>query len=153
MNMNVTTTRSFLAVTIVFGAVLTGMAFLSACNPPASDQQLKEQAAQATEQAKQGSKEALAQARVAASNAEQAVNDVAAGVKQGLDTKTAPSNGSPVDLNSASEADLAALPGISAVKAKQIIRHRPYASTHDLVSNGLLTQSQFDEIAPQIAAH
>jgi DNA uptake protein ComE-like DNA-binding protein len=129
-------------------AAILGMTVLTACNPPANDERLKEQAAQATEQAKQGSKEALADARIAAKNAEQAVNDVAAGVKQGMDNKSAPS--SRVDLNSASGADLTALPGISAHKAKQIIDHRPYASSHDLVKEGLLTEAQFEEIAPKV---
>src|ERR1700729_4663801 len=96
-------------------ATLTGFGLLAACSPPASDQHLQEQAAQATEQAKQGSKQALADARVVAKNAEQAVNDVAAGVKQGLDTKGTPSDR--LDLNSASGADLTALPGISVRKA------------------------------------
>src|SRR5271170_2336032 len=105
--MNGKTHRSLLVI-----ATLTGFGFLAACNPPASDQHLQEQAAQATEQAKQGSKVALADARVAAKNAEQAVNDVAAGVKQGLDTKGAPAGTGRLDLNSASEADLASLPGI-----------------------------------------
>jgi DNA uptake protein ComE-like DNA-binding protein len=128
---------------------IAGLGFLTACNPPASDQHLQEQAAQATEQAKQGSKEALADARVAAKNAEQTVNDVAAGVKQGLDTKTAPA-GDRLDLNSASEADLESLPGISPGKARQIIEHRPYTSSHDLVKSGLLTERQFDDIAPKV---
>ena len=86
--------------TLLAVATILGMTVLTACNPPANDQRLQEQAAQATEQAKQGSKEALADARVAAKNAEQAVNDVAAGVKQGLDNKSTPS--AQVDLNSAS---------------------------------------------------
>ena len=137
---------TFLAIAVV---ISTG--FLTACNPPASDQHLQEQAAQATEQAKQGSKEALADARVAAANAERAVNDVAAGVKQGIDGK--PGAGTRVDLNNASAIDLAGLPGISPIKAGQIIHHRPYASTHDLVKNGLLTQDQFDQIASQITVH
>jgi DNA uptake protein ComE-like DNA-binding protein len=137
--------RSILAL-----ATLVGVAFLAACNPPASDQHLQEQAAQATEQAKQGSKEALADARVAAKNAEQAVNDVAAGVKQGLDNKSAPAATGRLDLNDASEADLAALPGISVAKAKQIIDHRPYTSSHDVVKAGVLTERQFDEIAPKV---
>jgi DNA uptake protein ComE-like DNA-binding protein len=138
--------RSLLAV-----SVIAGWAFLASCNqPPASDQHLQEQAAQATEQAKQESKEALAQARVAAANAERAVDDVAAGVKQGLQTKTPPAAGGRIDLNGASEDDLAALPGISVAKAKQIIGHRPYTSTHDLVKDGLLTEHQFDEVAPKI---
>jgi DNA uptake protein ComE-like DNA-binding protein len=125
-------------------------AFLTACNnPPPSDQHLQEQAAKATEEAKQQSKEALAQARVAAGNAERAVDDVAAGVKQGLNAKT-PTTGGRVDLNGASEADLAALPGISDRKAQQIINHRPYASTHDLVKDGLISEHQFDDLAPRI---
>jgi DNA uptake protein ComE-like DNA-binding protein len=135
--------------TLLVLATLTGFGLLAACNPPASDQHLQEQAAQATEQAKQGSKEALAQARVAAGNAERAVNDVAAGVKQGLDTKT-PARGSRLDLNSASQADIASLPGISAGKARQIIDHRPYTSSHDLVKDQILTEEQFDGIASQV---
>src|SRR5271156_6783646 len=119
---------------LVFGTMI-GLGLLAACNPPASDQHLQEQAAQATEQAKQGSKEALADARVAAANAERAVNDVAAGVKQGIANKTPAGEGSRLDLNGASEDDLASLPGISAGKARQIVEHRPYTSSHDLVKD------------------
>jgi DNA uptake protein ComE-like DNA-binding protein len=137
--------RRFLAI-----AMIAGLPFLASCNPPASDQHLQEQAAQATEVAKQQSKEALAQAKVAAANAEQAVNDVAAGVKQGLNSNTAPAAGAPIDLNSASTMDLASLPGISLMKAKQIVDHRPYVSSHDLVKSGLLTEQQFDNIAPKV---
>ena len=134
-------------------STVVGLALLAACNnPPPSDQHLQEQAAQATENAKQASKEALAQARVAAANAEQTVNDVAAGVKQGLDTKT-PADSARVDLNGASEADLTSLPGISVVKARQIIQHRPYTSPHDLVSSGVLSEHQFQEIAPKVTVH
>ena len=141
--MNYKRQRSLLA-----GTTILVLASLIACNPPSDDQRLKEQAAQATEQAKQGSKEALADARVAAKNAEQAVNDVAAGVKQGLDSKGTPS--ARVDLNSASGADLTALPGISVRKSREIINHRPYASPHDLVKDGLLTEAQFEQIAPKV---
>src|ERR1700749_550599 len=93
-NMRVTVGNSGL------GLAGAGLMLLTACNPPSNDQQLKEQAAQATEQAKQTAKDALAQTKVAAANAEQAVNDVAAGVKQGLDTKSSPSDNL-VDLNTA----------------------------------------------------
>ena len=135
---------------LVMAATILCAGLLAACNPPASDQHLQEQAAQATEQAKQGSKVALADARVAAANAERAVNDVAAGVKQGLDNKSAAPAGGRLDLNDASEADLASLPGISAGKARQIVEHRPYVSSHDLVKDRLLTERQFDEIAPKV---
>jgi DNA uptake protein ComE-like DNA-binding protein len=136
-------------ISLLTVATILGMTVLTACNPPANDQHLQEQAAQATEQAKQGSKEALADARVAAKNAEQAVNDVAAGVKKGLDDKT-PDGSARVDLNSASGTDLTALPGISVRKAREIIDHRPYTSSHDLVEDGLLTEAQFEEIAPKV---
>jgi competence protein ComEA len=135
---------------VLIVSTVMGLALIAACNPPASDQHLQEQAAQATEQAKQGSKVALADARVAAKNAEQAVNDVAAGVKQGMDNKSAPAGTGRLDLNSASQADLAALPGISVARARQIIDHRPYTSSHDLVKSGVLTESQFEQIAPQV---
>jgi DNA uptake protein ComE-like DNA-binding protein len=135
---------------VLIASTVMGLAFIAACNPPASDQHLQEQAAQATEQAKQGSKVALADARVAAKNAEQAVNDVAAGVKQGIDSKSAPAGTGRLDLNDASESDLASLPGISVAKARRIIEHRPYTSSHDLVKSGVLTESQFDEIAPKV---
>ncbi len=134
-------------------STIVGLALMAACNnPPPSDQHLQEQAAQATENAKEASKDALAQARVAAANAEQTVNDVAAGVKQGLDTKTA-ADSSRIDLNAASEADLTSLPGISVPKARQIIQNRPYKSTHDLVNAGVLTEHQFDQIAPKVTVH
>ena len=135
---------------VLIVSTVMGFALIAACNPPASDQHLQEQAAQATEQAKQGSKVALADARVAAKNAEQAVNDVAAGVKQGLDNKNTPAGTGRLDLNSASQADLAALPGISVARARQIIDHRPYTSSHDLVKSGVLTEGQFEQIAPQV---
>jgi DNA uptake protein ComE-like DNA-binding protein len=146
------TIQRFLLAPRRYWAVSTvlGLGFLAACNPPASDQHLQEQAAQATETAKQQSAEALAQARVAAANAEKAVNDVAAGVKQGLDSKDAPTGNHRLDLNDASEADLASLPGISVGKAKQIIGHRPYTSSHDLVKSGVLSEDQFDVIAGKI---
>jgi DNA uptake protein ComE-like DNA-binding protein len=141
--MNFKRQRSLSAV-----AAILGMTVLTACNPPANDQRLQEQAAQATEQAKQGSKQALADARVVAKNAEQAVNDVAAGVRQGVDNKD---DSSPrVNLNSASSADLETLPGISAHKAQEIVDHRPYASSHDLVKHRLLTEAQFAQIAPKV---
>jgi len=91
---------------------------------------------------------------VAAGNAEKAVNDVAAGVKQGLDSKTPPGGAQRVDLNEASTVDLAGLPGISLVKARQIIDHRPYRTTHDLVKSGILSEHQFEDIAiPAIAKY
>ena len=58
--------------------------------------------------------------------------------------------GDRLDLNSASEADLESLTGDFPWKARQIIEHRPYTSSHDLVKSGLLTERQFDDIAPKV---
>lgn len=43
----------------------------------------------------------------------------------------------PVDLNTASESDLEALPGIGPVLAKRIVENRPYASVADLSKAGV----------------
>jgi DNA uptake protein ComE-like DNA-binding protein len=137
---------------IPFMVLTTGLAAISGCNQNPSDQQIRDQAQQATEKARQQSKEALANARVAAANAEQKVNDIAAGVRAGM-KGGAPSASSRVDLNNASAGDLAALPGISEAKARQIVRHRPYSAPHDLVERGLLTGAQYDAIAPDVTAH
>lgn len=128
------------------------LAALTACtgNQPPSDEQIKTQAAQATEAAKEQSKEVLHDAKAAAANAERQVDAIAAGVKQGI--KSSPASRGPVDLNCASVLDLAALPGISVVKARQIQQHRPYSSAHQLVTRGVLREDQYEKIAADVTA-
>jgi Helix-hairpin-helix motif len=50
-------------------------------------------------------------------------------------TKTAPATA--VDLNTASEKDLEAIPGIGPATAKKIVDHRPYQSVDDLAKAGI----------------
>jgi DNA uptake protein ComE-like DNA-binding protein len=57
-----------------------------------------------------------------------------------------------VDINSASTASIAMLPGISISKAHDIVEGRPYKNAHTLVHRGLLTQEQYDRIASKITA-
>ncbi|HYK38091.1 helix-hairpin-helix domain-containing protein [Alloacidobacterium sp.] len=125
--------------------------WLAACARKQSDEQLKQQAAQATQQAKQGAQQAAADAKVAAATAERKVNDIAAGVKEGLKSNSKPGAGT-VDINSASEQQLVDLPGITGARAQRIIRNRPYSHPHDLVAKGVLTEQQYGRISGQITA-
>jgi DNA uptake protein ComE-like DNA-binding protein len=126
------------------------LSFLSGCqSAPPSDQQLKDQAAQTTEQVRKGAKEAAADAKVAAANAEQKVNAIADGVKEGMKT---PGSSATVDINTADADQLAALPGISGDKAQEIVSKRPYSSPHKLVSKGLITEAEYHRIAAKITA-
>jgi DNA uptake protein ComE-like DNA-binding protein len=141
-------------------ALAAGIVFagLTACNTnvPQSDQQLKQQAAQTTEQVKQGAQQAAADAKVAAANAERKVNDIAAGVKQGMQSNTTSSAGvtpsGAVDINSASTAQLTSLPGISDTRAQRIVDARPYSSPHDLVAKGLISEAEYSRISGRIVA-
>jgi DNA uptake protein ComE-like DNA-binding protein len=137
---------------LAMSAALVGFTGCNNSNPP-SDQQVKEQAAKTTEQVKQGAQQAAADAKVAAANAERKVDDVAAGVKEGLhsDTKPSPAGGT-VDINSASTDQLAALPGISGVRAQRIVDNRPYSAPHDLVSKGLISEAEYSRISGKIVA-
>jgi DNA uptake protein ComE-like DNA-binding protein len=126
-----------------------GLAIAAGCTSHPSDQQIQQQAAQTTQQVKQDAQQAAANARVAAANAEDKINAVAAGVKQGLQDGSA---GQAVDINSASRDQLSALPGITPAKAAKIIADRPYSAPSDLVAKGLLTQAQFDRISGRVKA-
>jgi len=57
--------------------------------------------------------------------------------------------GAPVDLNSASQKDLEALPGVGAATAKKIIAGRPYASVADLAKAGV-SKKTIDKITPMV---
>jgi competence protein ComEA len=51
-----------------------------------------------------------------------------------------------LDLNSASETELATLPGINAAKAKLIAKNRPYDDTDMLVQLKVLTNKEYQAI-------
>ena len=63
--------------------------------------------------------------------------------------KVAPS--SPVDINSATEEQLVAVPGIGAATAKKIIKSRPYSSLADLSKAGI-SANQLKDITPMLKA-
>ena len=124
-------------------ATCLALLWLSGCSNKQSDQQVQQQAAKTTEQVKTGARQAAADAKVAAANAERKVNDIAAGVKQGLHSDSSPDSAgsNAIDINAASQARLTTLPGITPSRARRIVNNRPYAEPHELVSKGVLSSS------------
>jgi DNA uptake protein ComE-like DNA-binding protein len=57
-----------------------------------------------------------------------------------------------VDINSASQEQLEALPGIGTEYCHHIIYGRPYVKTEELVSKGILPQEAYDRIKGLIVA-
>jgi competence protein ComEA len=67
--------------------------------------------------------------------------------KAGASTKKAP-----LDINSASEDDLKALPGIGDAYAKKIVDSRPYKRKDELVQKKVIPQGTYDKIKDQVIA-
>jgi competence protein ComEA len=68
--------------------------------------------------------------------------------------KDAPSeNGQPVDLNSASKKDLAALPGVGPDYAQTIIDARPFKSKEDLLRKKVIPQATYDQIQGRVTTN
>jgi len=58
----------------------------------------------------------------------------------------------PLDLNTATEEQLMALPGIGDAYSKKIIKHRPYTRKDELVQKKVIPQATYDKIKDQIVA-
>ena len=63
--------------------------------------------------------------------------------------KQPPANGATVDLNTATQAQLEALPGVGAATAKKIIAGRPYSSVGDLSKAGIQAKT-INSITPMV---
>ena len=58
----------------------------------------------------------------------------------------------PLDINSASAAELKAVKGIGEADAKKIVENRPYKSTDELVQKKVMSKATYDKIKDQIVA-
>ncbi len=67
--------------------------------------------------------------------------------------KTAAAKTEKLDINTATEEQLKALPGIGDAYSKAIIAGRPYKAKNELVSKKIIPQATYDKIKEQIIAH
>ena len=110
---------------------------LTGCSPSQkTPDQIRQDARDLTTQASR-------EAATAAQDAKAALQGVQDGVKSAI----------PLNLNTATEADLETLPGVGATEAQKIIANRPYNSSDDLVERHLMSKPAYDRISSRVMAH
>ena len=108
--------ETVLTIAIIFCCFCAGCL---SCNTKQNPDQLREKTAEATAEMKQDAKA------------------VAQGVREGW------SRNNPLDINKATQNQLAGLPGITAERADRIIQQRPYDDPHDLVSRHVISEAEY----------
>lgn len=118
-------------LSLIVGAVPICFAGCNACtsSKSSSPEQIRQQTAAATATLKDDAKA------------------VAQGVRDGL---TRPSPDKPLDVNSASKAQLMSLPGMDDASADRIIAGRPYSSEHELLEKHVVSRDEYNKIADSI---
>ena len=61
--------------------------------------------------------------------------------------------GPALDLNTASAAELKALPGMGDAYVRRVIEGRPYTAKNQLVTRGVLPREAYEQIRDRIVAH
>jgi len=110
------------------------------------DEKTREQVANATQKVKEESRVAAKNLDEAAHQAAHDAKVAAQGAKEGWNRKETGT----IDLNSASKTQLETLPGLSARQSEQVINNRPYGSTHDLVTKGIISEREYNRIAERL---
>jgi len=112
----------------------------------ARDEKTREEVARATANAKPAIEDASRKLGEAAHEAADEARAAAQGVREGWNE----SHRGPLDLNSASEAQLDDLPGIDRRTARRIIAARPYREKHDLLDKGIVSTDEYEKIRDDI---
>ena len=149
MERNSSLTAFFLAT----GSLCVFLACAAGCNSSPEDQRARDErtrdaVAKATERAKPAIEEARRKIGDAAYEAAHDVQAAAEGAREGW--KNGPHT--LVDINHATENELASLPEISRSSARKIIAGRPYASKNDLLTKGVVSESSYEKIRDRITA-
>jgi len=103
--------------------VLALAVVIAGCNQQQSPQEIKEQAARATQTAKRDAKA------------------VAEGIREGW------SRDKPLDLNSATKDQLLGLPGMTAAEADRVLAARPFNEPGELVTRHTMPRAEYDKIS------
>lgn len=130
---------------LIFASALSMLLLISACSQQDAEK-TKQEAAKATQQIKEGSKVAAVELKKDAKEAAVQGKAIAEGVKQGMQTPDAA-----VNVNSASKTKLQTLPGIDEETAGRIIAGRPYHTTDEVGTKGVVSPDQFNAIKDKIA--
>lgn len=67
-------------------------------------------------------------------------------------TPAAAAKAAPMDINSATEAELAMLKGVGEARAKAIIKGRPYKGKNDLLNKKILPENIYNDVKDLIIA-
>lgn len=125
---------------------------LPACNTRSTaqsqsekDQETRQQVADATAKAKLEGQKAAQELKQAARDSEHEAKVAAQGVKEGWDRDQQ----GRLDVNSASAAELRSV-GFTQSQARSLINGRPYQNKHELVTRGVVTESEYSNIRSRI---
>ena len=58
-----------------------------------------------------------------------------------------------LDINTATLAQLKALPGMGEAYARRVIAGRPYTAKNQLITRGIIPQATYDKVKDQVIAH